>query len=106
VCATSTLKLIERFTRVAPDVVEWSVTVDDPRTWTKRWTFAMNLAKKDDSQRPFEYACHEGNYGLRNILSAARAEERDTANNGRRVAAPAAPRGGAPIDPSAPAEGR
>jgi hypothetical protein len=104
--ATSTLTLIERFTRVAPDVVEWSVTVDDPRTWAKRWTFAMNLAKKDDSQRPFEYACHEGNYGLRNILSAARAEERDAAKSGRRVAAPAAPRGGAPIDPSAPAEGR
>jgi hypothetical protein len=73
--ATSSLKLIERFTRVATDVVEWSVTVDDPRTWTRPWTFAMNLSRKDDSQRPFEYACHEGNYGLRNILSAARAEE-------------------------------
>jgi hypothetical protein len=35
----------------------------------------MNLTKKDATQRPFEYACHEGNYGLRNILSAARAEE-------------------------------
>ena len=73
--ATSSVKLIERFTRVAPDVVEWSVTVDDPHTWTRPWAFAMNLSKKDDSQRPFEYACHEGNYGLRNILSAARAEE-------------------------------
>ena len=36
----------------------------------------MNLTKKDATQRPFEYACHEGNYGLRNILSAARAEEK------------------------------
>ena len=70
----ATLRLIERFTPM-PDGVEWSVTVDDPATWTRPWTFAMRLTKKDASQRPFEYACHEGNYGLRNILSAARAEE-------------------------------
>jgi hypothetical protein len=70
-----TLRLVERFTATGPGTVEWSVTVDDPTTWTKPWTFAMNLSKKDATQRPFEYACHEGNYGLRNILSAARAEE-------------------------------
>ena len=68
-------KLIERFTPVAPDKMEWAVTSDDPKTWTRPWTFAMNLTK-DDSQPPFEYACHEGNYGLPNILSAARAEEK------------------------------
>jgi hypothetical protein len=72
--SADTLRLIERF-KPTPDGVEWSVTVDDPATWTRPWTFAMMLAKKDASQRPFEYACHEGNYGLRNILSAARAEE-------------------------------
>jgi len=71
-----TLRLVERFTPTGPTSVEWSVTVDDPTTWTRPWTFAMNLTKKDATQRPFEYACHEGNYGLRNILSAARAEER------------------------------
>jgi hypothetical protein len=71
-----TLRLIERFTPKGPNTLEWSVTVDDPSTWTRQWTFAMNLTKKDGSQRPFEYACHEGNYGLANILSAARAEER------------------------------
>jgi hypothetical protein len=70
-----TLRLVERFKPVAPDMLEWSVTVDDPSTWTRPWTFAMNLSKKDDSQQPFEYACHEGNYGLANILSAARADE-------------------------------
>ncbi len=70
-----TLRLVERFTPVGPTALEWSVTVDDPETWTRPWTFAMTLTKKDASQRPFEYACHEGNYGLRNILSAARAEE-------------------------------
>jgi len=73
--ATEHLRLIERFTAVAPNKVEWSVTYDDPKTWTRPWTFAMQLTK-DESQRIFEYACHEGNYGLRNILSAARAEEK------------------------------
>ncbi len=68
--------MTERFKPIAPDTVEWSVTFDDPHTWTKPWTFAMNLTKVDNSQQPFEYACHEGNYGLRNILTAARAEER------------------------------
>ncbi len=71
-----TLRLIERFKPVGPTSLEWSVTVDDSATWTKPWTFAMSLTKKDASQRPFEYACHEGNYGLKNILSAARAEEK------------------------------
>ena len=73
-----TLRLVERFKPVGPHAVEWSVTVEDPSTWSRPWTFAMNLTKKDASQRPFEYACHEGNYGLRNILSGARAEERAT----------------------------
>ncbi len=72
-----TLRLIERFKPVGPSTTEWSVTVDDPSTWTRPWTFAMNLTKKDESQQPFEYACHEGNYGLRNILSAARAADRE-----------------------------
>ena len=70
------LKLTERFKPVAPNVVEWSSTFDDPHTWARPWTFAMNLTKKDDSQRPFEYACNEGNYGMVGILNAARAEEK------------------------------
>ena len=68
------LRMVERFTPLGPDTLEWSVTFDDPHTWTRPWTFAMNLTH-DESQPPFEYACHEGNYGLRNMLSAARAEE-------------------------------
>ena len=70
-----TLKLVERFTPSGPASVEWSVTVEDASTWTRPWTFAMSLTKKDASQQPFEYACHEGNYGLKNILSGARADE-------------------------------
>ena len=73
-----TLRLIERFTPISPDKVDWSVTVDDPTTWTRPWTFAMPLTQ-DDSQ-PFQaYECHEGNYGVPNILSATRAEEKAAA---------------------------
>jgi hypothetical protein len=70
---TKALRLVERFTPMAPDKLLWSVTVNDPTTWTRPWTFAMNLTK-DESQAPFEYACHEGNRGLPNILSASRSE--------------------------------
>src|SRR5262245_23510390 len=72
--ASKELKLVERFRPVGPKTVEWSATLDDPRTWTRPWTFAMNLTK-DESQPVFEYACHEGNVGLYAILSAARTEE-------------------------------
>ena len=71
---TSTMKLTERFTPTAPGVIEWQMTVEDPQTWVRPWTFAMRL-QADPEQQYFEYACHEGNYAMRNILSAARAEE-------------------------------
>jgi hypothetical protein len=67
-------KIVERFTPIAPGKLNWEVTIDDADVWTRPWTFAMTLTK-DDSQRIFEYACHEGNYGLRDILSGARAED-------------------------------
>jgi catechol 2,3-dioxygenase-like lactoylglutathione lyase family enzyme len=69
-----TLTLTERFQRIAPDKVRWTVTVDDPATWTKPWTFSLPLTA-DANPMP-HYECHEGNYGLKNILSAARAEEK------------------------------
>ena len=69
------LRIVERFMPMTPRVVLWSVTVDDATTWVRPWTFAMNLTKADRSQQPYEYACHEGNYGLRNILGTARALE-------------------------------
>jgi hypothetical protein len=72
------LKLTERFTRTGPKTVRWQVTVDDPTTWTKPWTFAMPLTQ-DDSQPMQAYECHEGNYGVPNILSATRAEEKAAA---------------------------
>jgi hypothetical protein len=79
----ATLKLTERFTRVAPDKIRWSVTMDDPDTWIRPWTFTMPLTI-DASQPVLEYGCHEGNYGLRNILTAARAEEKAAQDGGQK----------------------
>ena len=70
-----TLRLVERFTRTAPDKVDWTLTVTDPSTWTRPWTFAIPLTM-NDSERIMVYECHEGNQAVRNILSAARTTER------------------------------
>jgi hypothetical protein len=96
-----TLKLTERFTRIAPDKLRWTVTIEDPATWTKPWTFSVPL-HADKVPLP-SYECHEGNYGLKNILSAARAEEREAAVSGRPVRQVEENRG---ADSAAPAEGR
>ena len=69
-----TLKLVERFTRTAPDKIDWRVTVEDPATWARPWTFAIPLTM-NDQEAIFEYACHEGNQAIKNILSAARSAE-------------------------------
>ena len=70
------LKVTERFKRVAADRIEWTATIDDPATWTRPWTIAMPLTRDRHPVMPFE--CHEHNYGLANILRAARAAERPT----------------------------
>ncbi len=69
------LKLVEKFTRTSANSVEWSVTVDDSSTWTRPWTFAIPLTATD-KEPVFEYACHEGNQAIYNILNGARAAER------------------------------
>jgi hypothetical protein len=71
-----TLRLTERFTRISPDKVRWAVTVDDPSTWIRPWTFSLPLTMNDEEPL-MPYECHEGNYGLRNILSAARTDEKE-----------------------------
>ena len=72
--STDGLRLVERFTRVGPDTVHYEVTLADPATWTRPWTALVPLNRTD--QTLYEYACHEGNYGLRNILHNARLEEK------------------------------
>ena len=68
------LHLVERFTRVDAGTLLYEFTVDDPTTWTKPWTAAVPLRSTEDQM--FEYACHEGNYGMMDILRGARAEEK------------------------------
>ena len=71
--AGENLRLVERFTRIDHDTIEYRFTVEDPGTWTRPWTVTYPLVKSDG--RIYEYACHEANYGLQNILKNARAAE-------------------------------
>jgi hypothetical protein len=73
--ASDSLKTIERFTPTGPHTIEWSIRFEDARTWTRPWSFGMRLTRDPQSQI-FEYACHEGNDGLANTLSAARQAEK------------------------------
>jgi hypothetical protein len=68
------MHLVERLTRVAADTLMYEYTVDDPATWTRPWSVRIPLSKTDE--RIYEYACHEGNYALYNILAGARVKER------------------------------
>ncbi len=71
--STNNVKVTERYNRVSPEFINWSITIDDPATWTKPYTFMIRLKKTDGLI--YEYACHEGNYGMEGILAGARAEE-------------------------------
>jgi hypothetical protein len=69
------LRVVERFTRIAPDKVEWTVTFEDATTWTRAWTYSYPMTI-NESKPIFEYACHEGNFGMANLLSAGRLADR------------------------------
>ena len=72
--ASEQLLITERYTRVSEGTLEYEVTIDDPKTWTRPWTFMIPLRRTDEMI--YEYACHEGNSSLAGILAGARAEER------------------------------
>jgi hypothetical protein len=72
---SDSLVLEERFIPISPDVLQYEVTIDDPKTWTAPWKVSFPL-KRDPEYQIFEYACHEGNYAMRNSLSGSRADER------------------------------
>ena len=65
------LRVVERLTRIAPDKVEWTVTLDDATTWLRPWTYSYPMTI-NETKPIFEYACHEGNFGMANLLSAGR----------------------------------
>jgi hypothetical protein len=87
---TDALTVTEHITRVADDLLVWRMTFDDPKTWTRPWTIELPL-ERDDRYGMFEYACHEGNYSMFNILSGARADEKAAADAARGETPPAPP---------------
>jgi len=75
--AGENLRMTERYTRVGPAAIDFSLTFEDETQWTQPWTATYTMRPTDGGF--YEYACHEGNYGLRNILQNARDEERAAA---------------------------
>jgi hypothetical protein len=72
------LHVVERFTRTGADSIDYSVTITDPKVYSKPWTVALPL-NRDDSYEMFEYSCHEGNYALPNALSFGRKRDQEAA---------------------------
>jgi hypothetical protein len=71
------LHVVERFTRVSADRIRYQFTVDDPDTWTRPWSAEIPMVATNGQM--FEYACHEGNYGMPDILRGARFAEKEAA---------------------------
>jgi hypothetical protein len=67
--------MTERYTRTGPDTLEYRFTIDDPTVWTAPWTGMFTYVRGEAQYELVEYACHEGNYGMTNILSGARSRE-------------------------------
>jgi len=72
-----TYRITERFTRVAPDAINYEFTVSDPTTWTTPWTAVIPWAKVDPAEQMYEYACHEDNFDIVHLLSGARLREKN-----------------------------
>ncbi len=71
--STQAMTLVERFTRIDADTLEYTFTVTDPEIWTSAWTASIPMQRTDVPM--YEYACHEGNYSMPGILGGARAQE-------------------------------
>ena len=74
--SSQTLRLIERFARTTRDTIDYQVTFIDPATWTAPWTAALSLKARTEDGGVYEYACHEGNHGMRYMLEASRLADR------------------------------
>ena len=75
------MRLVERLTRVDAETLLYEYTVDDPETFERSWSVALPMMRADAPL--FEYACHEGNYGMEGILAGHRADEREAAGDAR-----------------------
>ena len=77
--------LVERFERVAPDLIMYRATIEDPTTFAQPWTLKITWRRADEQENLiFEWACHEGNYVMTGILAGARAEQQAAAQTGAR----------------------
>ncbi len=83
------LRMVERFTRIDPEMIDYEIRIDDPATFTRPWTMRMTVTSQPNYQI-YEYGCHEGNRAMENILSAARTEE-DLVKKGLKASVSAVP---------------
>jgi len=84
--SSENMQLTQRFTRTGPNSLQYQFTVEDPSVWAQPWTGMFTFVRDDSQYELVEYACHEGNYGMTNTLSAARAidaREAEAAANDR-----------------------
>jgi hypothetical protein len=72
--ATVGIHVVERFARTGPSTITYPATIDDPDTWSRPWT--LEFPFRATAEGPFEYACHEGNLAIENVLRGARAAEK------------------------------
>ena len=79
---SESLRVVERFTRVAANMIDYEFTVEDLKTWTRTWSGSLPMTRIQG--HVYEYACHEGNYGMTNLLAGARAEEQAAKETARR----------------------
>ena len=77
---SESMKVVERFTRTDANTIEYSVTITDPKVYSKPWTVRLPL-NRDDTYQMFEYSCHEGNYALPNALSFGRKRDAEAATS-------------------------
>jgi hypothetical protein len=75
---SETLHLVERFTRVDADTIEYEITIEDPKTFIRPWKAVIPITRLPNETQIYEYACHEGNYAMPNLLSGARAQKKAT----------------------------
>jgi hypothetical protein len=71
------------FTRVGADTLEYTITIDDRTTFAKPWTAVIPISRLSDETQIYEYACHEGNYAMPNLLSGGRADAKKKRPHGR-----------------------
>jgi hypothetical protein len=83
---SETLHLVERFTRISADTMEYKITIDDPATFSRPWTAVIPISRLPDDTQIYEYACHEGNYAMPNLLSGGRADAKKKGSRQRQPA--------------------